>query len=327
MAFSAASDSRPVEPAEPDPFTSAPNPLTGSFPSRPSIPFPGPLQLPVGNQQANSPAYARSTTATTQPYQQQSSHQTQHPLQQQQQQSQQRHDSFAVSRGSISHTDERFPHGAAFPNAHDPYCNPMGPRHDSTTGADNRASHPHHPQSTGASDRYMMGESTSAVLQYGHHHHHHHERDPTVSSYASSSASANNMGHHHDSSAANSDIQGATIMGYGSGGLIYIRKRRGNLPKEATNFLKKWFDEHAHNPYPTEEDKQWMVRKTGLEANQISNWFINARRRRKHNRSPSTSHNNYRERTSLSSEPPSPSASVGLDTPLQSPARPPPGFR
>jgi len=57
------------------------------------------------------------------------------------------------------------------------------------------------------------------------------------------------------------------------------KKRRGNLPKSATNILKKWLFDHLFHPYPTEEEKSALAQQTGLTMNQISNWFINARRR------------------------------------------------
>jgi len=57
------------------------------------------------------------------------------------------------------------------------------------------------------------------------------------------------------------------------------KRRRGNLPKTATNLMKKWLFEHLFNPYPTEEEKKGLMRQTGLSMNQVSNWFINARRR------------------------------------------------
>jgi len=57
------------------------------------------------------------------------------------------------------------------------------------------------------------------------------------------------------------------------------KKRPGNLPKRATNLLKKWLFEHLFHPYPTEEQKRALAGQTGLTINQISNWFINARRR------------------------------------------------
>lgn len=36
---------------------------------------------------------------------------------------------------------------------------------------------------------------------------------------------------------------------------------------------------HLNHPYPTEDEKQDFMMQTGLQMNQISNWFINARRR------------------------------------------------
>ncbi|KAK0622854.1 hypothetical protein B0T14DRAFT_494426 [Immersiella caudata] len=57
------------------------------------------------------------------------------------------------------------------------------------------------------------------------------------------------------------------------------RKRRGNLPKETTDKLRHWFMNHLNHPYPTEDEKQKLMQQTGLQMNQISNWFINARRR------------------------------------------------
>ncbi|KAB8291539.1 hypothetical protein EYC80_006340 [Monilinia laxa] len=58
------------------------------------------------------------------------------------------------------------------------------------------------------------------------------------------------------------------------------RKRRGNLPKPTTDILTGWFVNHLDHPYPNEEEKQLLMRQTGLQLNQISNWFINARRRK-----------------------------------------------
>lgn len=56
-------------------------------------------------------------------------------------------------------------------------------------------------------------------------------------------------------------------------------RRRGNLPKDVTNTLRHWLNSHLDNPYPSEEDKRQLMRETGLSIVQVSNWFINARRR------------------------------------------------
>ncbi|KIW15966.1 hypothetical protein PV08_06016 [Exophiala spinifera] len=57
------------------------------------------------------------------------------------------------------------------------------------------------------------------------------------------------------------------------------RRRRGNLPRHITDILRAWFHDHLEHPYPTEDEKQVLVARTNLSMNQISNWFINARRR------------------------------------------------
>ncbi|KAH8153157.1 uncharacterized protein LAJ45_02744 [Morchella importuna] len=58
------------------------------------------------------------------------------------------------------------------------------------------------------------------------------------------------------------------------------KRRRGNLPKHVTDLLRGWLNDHLHHPYPTEDEKQMLMAQTGLNINQVSNWFINARRRR-----------------------------------------------
>ncbi|CAI2164851.1 11812_t:CDS:2 [Funneliformis geosporum] len=57
------------------------------------------------------------------------------------------------------------------------------------------------------------------------------------------------------------------------------KRRRGNLPKATTALLKDWLAMHRKHPYPTEEEKLGLSRQTKLSLQQISNWFINARRR------------------------------------------------
>lgn len=48
------------------------------------------------------------------------------------------------------------------------------------------------------------------------------------------------------------------------------KRRRGNLPKTVTDTLRVWFTEHIAHPYPTEEEKQILMAKTGLTISQVS---------------------------------------------------------
>jgi hypothetical protein len=56
---------------------------------------------------------------------------------------------------------------------------------------------------------------------------------------------------------------------YGVDQNSFNRKRRGNLPKEATNMMKQWFQDHRVSPYPTEEQKVEMCAITGLNISQV----------------------------------------------------------
>ncbi|EME30635.1 Homeobox protein knotted-1-like 8 [Galdieria sulphuraria] len=57
------------------------------------------------------------------------------------------------------------------------------------------------------------------------------------------------------------------------------RIRRENLSKEKVMRLKEWFDTHIQHPYPTESEKQQLCQETGMQMQQITNWFINQRKR------------------------------------------------
>lgn len=56
--------------------------------------------------------------------------------------------------------------------------------------------------------------------------------------------------------------------------------KRNNLPREKTAILLKWLDENLSYPYPSSQQKSQLMSSTGLNQQQLSNWFINARRRK-----------------------------------------------
>lgn len=49
----------------------------------------------------------------------------------------------------------------------------------------------------------------------------------------------------------------------------FNRKRRGNLPKEATAILKDWFAKHRESPYPSEDEKMELCGRTQLTLSQV----------------------------------------------------------
>eukprot|EP00048_Salpingoeca_helianthica_P008080 m.118257 g.118257 ORF g.118257 m.118257 type:complete len:321 (-) comp14507_c2_seq1:32-994(-) len=51
------------------------------------------------------------------------------------------------------------------------------------------------------------------------------------------------------------------------------------LPRDADTHLKAWLLAHTAHPFPDDDEKDMLVLKTGLTRLQISNYFINARRR------------------------------------------------
>lgn len=55
-----------------------------------------------------------------------------------------------------------------------------------------------------------------------------------------------------------------------AGGDAKQRKRRGSLPKETTDKLRAWFVGHLQHPYPTEDEKQELMRQTGLQMSKSS---------------------------------------------------------
>ncbi|KAF5487348.1 Homeobox protein 4 [Colletotrichum siamense] len=49
----------------------------------------------------------------------------------------------------------------------------------------------------------------------------------------------------------------------------------------AIKVLRAWFERHEKHPYPTPKDVDRLQNQTGLERQQITNWFANTRRRKK----------------------------------------------
>lgn len=94
-------------------------------------------------------------------------------------------------------------------------------------------------------------------------HQAHHQSQPTSPGrpYDRSPFSANAYTSHFPESRQYGDFGGMSVGGDNA----KQRKRRGNLPKETTDKLRAWFVAHLQHPYPTEDEKQELMRKTGLQ--------------------------------------------------------------
>lgn len=59
------------------------------------------------------------------------------------------------------------------------------------------------------------------------------------------------------------------------------RRKSNSLPPETVEYLKKWMmsPEHIAHPYPTEQEKAQIMADTGIELKQLTNWFVNNRKR------------------------------------------------
>jgi hypothetical protein len=58
-----------------------------------------------------------------------------------------------------------------------------------------------------------------------------------------------------------------------------VKRTRAPLSKEAVARLKAWMFEHFAHPYPTKEESEKLLEETGISQMQLTNWFVNSRRR------------------------------------------------
>lgn len=58
-------------------------------------------------------------------------------------------------------------------------------------------------------------------------------------------------------------------------------RKSASLPSDTVEYLKAWMmsPEHVAHPYPTEKEKSQIMKDTGIELKQLTNWFVNNRKR------------------------------------------------
>ncbi|SCU84151.1 LAME_0C08460g1_1 [Lachancea meyersii CBS 8951] len=110
---------------------------------------------------------------------------------------------------------------------------------------------------------------------------------PASSSSSSSSTSSTSSSSSLSSPPASSSSPVSPISPVSSAGASLppkssaaLASRRTNLPKKTVEILNEWLVSHLNYPYPSPQEKRELLAKTGLSKVQLSNWFINVRRRK-----------------------------------------------
>ena len=59
------------------------------------------------------------------------------------------------------------------------------------------------------------------------------------------------------------------------------QRKSTSLPSDTVDYLKAWMmsPQHIAHPYPTEQEKCQIMMDTGIELKQLTNWFVNNRKR------------------------------------------------
>ena len=62
---------------------------------------------------------------------------------------------------------------------------------------------------------------------------------------------------------------------------LYTSRKASSLPVSTVEYLKAWMmsPEHIAHPYPTEQEKRDIMAETGINQKQLTNWFVNNRKR------------------------------------------------
>jgi len=62
---------------------------------------------------------------------------------------------------------------------------------------------------------------------------------------------------------------------------LYTSRKASSLPVSTVEYLKAWMlsPEHIAHPYPTEQEKAQIMAETGINQKQLTNWFVNNRKR------------------------------------------------
>ena len=113
---------------------------------------------------------------------------------------------------------------------------------------------------------------------------------PTINAAALSASSLTSIGFTGSGSDAGSDYSSSGVVSSSNNGTSSStsssssssnNKKKTALSAHAVEYLKNWMmsPEHVDHPYPTEEEKVHIMNETGIVLKQLTNWFVNNRKR------------------------------------------------
>ena len=108
------------------------------------------------------------------------------------------------------------------------------------------------------------------------------QQNETTSSLAFQSANNNNSSN-NSSNGSKTSVDGrvASPSNVKTQNAASKPRKSTSLPAETVEYLKAWMmsPEHISHPYPTEQEKAKIMADTGIELKQLTNWFVNNRKR------------------------------------------------
>eukprot|EP00956_Cyclotella_meneghiniana_P024179 scaffold48224_cov45-Cyclotella_meneghiniana.AAC.3 len=106
-----------------------------------------------------------------------------------------------------------------------------------------------------------------------------------ITSSAPNTLESSHLKHKEASDGTQSDD---TLSKYGDESVTAEGQVTAKRRKVECDVLKRWYDEHESNPYPTKEEKADLMMTTRLTEMQINNWFASERLKKKKTRGDTT---------------------------------------
>lgn len=149
------------------------------------------------------------------------------------------------------------------------YSSHHSSRPSSATLSDHDHRGPSHSQDYRYPQSTYRSSSPGSYSQHGHPPYYSHSYGPLSGSQPGDSRGVHSTDGRSPFSPTGSNCELA-MDHYDQDRTLDRKRRRGNLPKQVTDLLRSWLNDHIHHPYPTEDEKQMLMAQTGLTIHQVS---------------------------------------------------------